>query len=331
MKNNPLVTIIIPVYNAAASLSVALTALHKQQYCHLEIVLIDDGSQDNSLMVIETFISKLEQRDMNVKVIRHEGNQGVAAARNTGLENATGDFIYFLDADDWLEPDAIASLLQAAIGKQADIVGCNWFLAFKHNERRMDQPAFSASWQAINAMLRGTMRWNLWLFLVRRSLYMDHQIRFTPGMDMGEDLMIMMKLFVRAERVAHVDKPLYHYVQTNEQSLTKLYSNEHISQVTTNVKAVECQLLDSPYASQLGNGLNYLKLNIKLPLLISDQEAQYRRWLNWFPEANGQVMENKALPFRTRMIQWLAVKEQFLGLKLYYRFVIKFVYGVIYK
>ena len=331
MKNNPLVTIIIPVYNAAGNLPVALNALHKQQYCHLEIVMVDDGSQDNSLMIMDQYLPKLEQREMIVKIIRHEYNQGVAQARNTGLENATGDFIYFLDADDWLEPDALESLLEAAISQQADIVGCNWFLAFKHNERQMNQPTFKTPWQAIDAMLRGTMRWNLWLFLVRRSLYMDNQIRFTTGMDMGEDLLIMMKLFVRAGRVTHVDRPLYHYVQTNEQSLTKAYANEHFNQVTTNVKAVECQLLDSPYASQLGNGLNYLKLNIKLPLLISDQEEQYRRWLNWFPEANGQVMENKALPFRTRMIQWLAVKEQFLGLKLYYRFVIKFVYGVIYK
>ena len=75
----------------------------------------------------------------------------------------------------------------------------------------------------------------------------------------------------------------------------------------------------------------FLKLNIKLPLLITDDESRYRQWMQWFPEANGYVMKNKLLPLRTRLVQCMAAKGRFFAIKIYYRFVIRFVYGVIYK
>lgn len=330
MVAKPLVSVIIPVYNAGHALHNAIASLRKQHYTRLEIIMINDSSEDNSLKAIYDLVPALFVLGMITKVISHEYNQGVASARNSGLEQATGEFIYFLDADDYLEPDAIALLVIEASSGNADIVGCNWFLTFEKNERRMNQPAFRTPLQALEAMMRGSMRWNLWLFMVRRSLYTDNHIRFIPGMNMGEDLMMMMKLFVQATRVSYVDKALYHYGQANEKSLTKIYSDAHMAQVTANVKAVEICLLNSSYAPLAGS-LDFLKLNIKLPLLISDEEAQYKRWLAWFAEANAKVMANKALPFRTRLIQWLAVKKQFWGLKLYYGIVTKFVYGTLYK
>src|SRR5690606_13744707 len=125
-----------------------------------------------------------------------------------------------------------------------------------------------------------------------------------------------------ASKVVYLNKALYHYGQSNEQSLTKVYSEAHIREVTTNVMEVERCLLKSSFADQLDDNLDFLKLNIKLPLLISDQEKQYQKWLNWFPEANKKIMANKSLPFRTRLIQWLAVKEHFWAIKLYYHIVI---------
>jgi hypothetical protein len=81
----------------------------------------------------------------------------------------------------------------------------------------------------------------------------------------------------------------------------------------------------------LGNLINYLKLNIKLPLLISENKSQYQKWLTWFPEANDFVMENKTLPLRTRLLQLAAVKKQFWYIKLYNKVVIRLVYGILYK
>lgn len=331
MEHEPIVSVIIPVYNAESTIHIALESLIKQSYPKLEIVLVNDHSTDHTFEVIQKYIPPLENRGISAKIILHPNNQGVASARNTGLEHATGEFIYYVDADDYLEVDAIELLINEAVSKDADIVGCNWFLTFEKNERRMNQPSFTSPKEAIQKMLNGSMRWNLWLFMARRSLYVNEKIHFTPGMNMGEDLMVMVKLFTKASRVVYLDKALYHYGQSNGHSLTKIYSDAHIREVTANVKEVEQYLFSSKFSDPAEFNLNFLKLNIKLPLLISDQEEQYRLWLNWFPESNDNVMTNKALPFRTRLIQWLAVRKQFWAIKLYYRVVISFIYGRVYK
>lgn len=331
MERELIVSVIIPVYNAESTIHIALESLIEQSYTKIEVVIIDDCSTDQSWTVIQKYIPILENKGMSTKVISHNKNGGVASARNTGLENATGEFIYYVDADDYLEINAIELLINEAVSKDADIVGCNWFLTFGKNERRMNQPSFASSKEAIQKMMNGSMRWNLWLFIVRRSLYVNEQIQFTPGMNMGEDMMVMVKLFTKATRVIYLDKALYHYGQSNNQSLTKIYSDSHIREVTLNVGEIERYLFNSRFSDPEEFNLNFLKLNIKLPLLISDQEEQYELWLNWFPESNGKVMTNKALPFRTRFLQWLAVKKQFWAIKLYYRVVISFIYGRVYK
>lgn len=329
--SSPCVSVIVPVFNAEHTVHIVIDALLHQSYCHMEVIFVNDNSSDGSLEILERKSEEFHDKGYSVKIISHEVNKGVAAARNTALDNATGDYIYYVDADDYIESNAIQVLVWEAQNRNADIVGCNWFLTFNSNERKMSQPIFSTPWDAIQKILNGTMRWNLWLFLVKRSLYEDHRIRFFPGMNMGEDLMVTVKLFIHASRVTYLDEALYHYCQTNDQSLTKIYSESHIQQVTANIKEVEQVLVNSAFADRLNNSLHFLKLNIKLPLLISDVNEHYQRWLSWFPEVNNKVMANKELPYRTRLLQWFAFKRQFWAIRLYYRVIIRFVYGLLYK
>ena len=325
------VSVIIPVYNASATLGDCLDSLNRQTIQRFELLFIDDSSTDRSLDILMSYAEQYSTGDFVVKVLRHERNRGVAAARNTGLEYATGEYVYYVDADDFIEPDTLECLLKEAQEKELDIVGHEWFLTFKSDERYMKQPLFVTPDEALRQMMCGVMRWNLWLFLVRRSLYVENNIRFIEGMNMGEDMMVMMKLFACAKRVTIINRAFYHYGQSNSGSLTKTYSAEHIRQVTNNVQEAEQFISASSYAGLLSEFLPLLKLNIKLPLLITDDESRYRQWTEWFPEANGYVMKNKRLPLRTRLLQLAAVKRYDFLLKLYYRFVFKLVYGVIYK
>ncbi len=333
MENpDPLVSIIIPVYNAEMTLSICLEALHRQNYTSLEYIFVNDASTDASLSMIQAFAAQFNKSvERHVTIVNHTSNQGVATARNSGLDRATGDFIYYVDADDNIDANAITVMMQKVQETSADIVGFNWFLSFDKNERKMNQPNFSTPWEAIEKILRGVMRWNLWLFIVKRSIYEDHNIRFQPAMNMGEDLMVMIKLLVHANRVTFIDEALYHYRQSNTESLTKVYSQDHMKQVTANVAEVTKVLYNSSFSDKIGDLIMFLKLNIKLPLLISDRNTNYERWLSWFPEANAYTMQNKALSLRTRIIQFFAAKRMFWALKLYYYLVVRFVYGVIYK
>src|SRR5690606_30290017 len=129
----------------------------------------------------------------------------------------------------------------------SDIVGCSWYLTFEKNKRKMFQPTCSNSLEALKAIFNGKMRWNLWLFMVKRSLYIDNGIRFIDGNDMGEDLLVMVKLFLIANKFSFIDDFLYSYNQTNEMSLTKSFSEIHIHQLSQNVIEVEKVIEKSEY------------------------------------------------------------------------------------
>lgn len=324
---NPIISIIIPVYNAEKDLLHALKSVSEQTYRPIEVCAINDCSTDQSARILADFAQKCS--DICVKISTHTSNRGVAAARNTGLSLATGKYIYYVDADDTLEPNALELLVKEAEDNNLDIIGHDWILEFEKNGRYMRQRDFSTPHEAVENLMYGVMRWNLWLFMTKRSLYTENGIRFTEGMNMGEDMMVTIKLFLCAHKVGLLHQGLYHYRQCNEQSLTKVYSQHHIEQVTANVKEVEHFV--NTYAPSYTPIINHLKLNIKLPLIISDNKEKFQLWRSWFIEANDVIWNNKYLPLRTRIVQWLAAKNQYWAVWLYYKVIYKFVYGILYK
>ena len=327
---DPVVSVIIPVYNAENTLDKTVHSLQKQTYRRLQIIFVNDCSTDNSLVKLFAYRTG-NVTECEIIIESHEVNKGVAAARNTGLDRASGEYIYFVDADDFIEPNTIEVMVSKARSQDADIVGCNWYLSFEKNEREMSQRSFSTALEALQNILRGVMRWNLWLFMVKRSLYEENRVRFVPGQNMGEDLYIMVQLFLAAKQVAHIPQFLYHYWEGNPNSLTNNYSDRHIEEVDANVKKTEAAILGSSYSSVLMEEINYMKLNIKLPLLISDDVKKYQHWFTWFAEANGSIFKNPSQSLRMKVVQYLALKKQYWGVKLYYYLVVKFVYGIIYK
>lgn len=325
-----LVSIVIPIYNASAVIQKCLESINRQTYRKLEILFVDDCCTDDSMDKLNDFLRQ-NITDLKIKCIHHERNRGVAAARNTGLNNATGEYIYYLDADDFMEDNTIELMYREAEKSQADIIGCEWYLSFQKNERHIIQADANNGNELFVKMARGVMRWNLWLFLVRRSLYEQNPIRFMEGMNMGEDMMVMMKLALCSGKTVIIHIPLYHYVQTKSDSLTKTWSTGYQKQINANVKEVEKYISIHYGNTCLIKELDFLKLNIKLPFLISLSWRDYKRWQLWFPEVNVSIMGNKDLSLRTRLLQ-LAASKHLYGLVWLYNFlVLKSVYGIIYK
>lgn len=319
------VSIIIPVFNASKHIERCLESLKKQTYRDLEVLFVNDSSTDDSIEKIKAFAEEHETKDLEIKVLQHVKNRGVAAARNTALDAATGDYIYSLDADDYMDADAIEQMVNEAEQIDADVVGIEWMLTFEKNGRHMSQPDVKAGEEMFKKMCRGVMRWNLWLFMIRRSVIEEHHLRFADGMNMGEDMMLMLKLSQHIKKVSIIHKPLYHYVSIDT-SVSKVWSESLVTQITQNVQEV-----DEYVSPQYKKEIAFLKLNQKLPLLISSKQNDYDTWLSWFPEANAYILENHELPLRTKMIQYAAGKKQFWFVRFYYYLVIKFVYGIIFR
>ena len=330
MSLQPTVSVIIPMYNVSEYVDDCFSNLASQVLTNFEVILIDDKSVDDTIEKVIRAIEYFEREDVEFTLITQEMNMGVACARNMGLERASGEYVYFYDADDRLEPDTLSALYSEAKQQDADIVGCEWFISFAQNERHIKQRDVQRGVDLFRGFASGIIRWNLWLFMVRRSLYEQNGFKFLPGMNMGEDMMVMMKLALISNRVSIVHKPLYHYSQTNTGAQTKNWSKEKRDQVTSNVKEVEA-FCRRNYGDSFDLELDFLKQSIKLPFIISDRRDDYKIWADWFPESDRSIRKNRNLPFRTRALQLAAANGHYWALWIYYKVINKFIYGIIYK
>lgn len=306
------ISVVIPIYKVEKFIGRCVRSLMEQTLREVEYIFVDDATPDHSIQILEEVVARYHERKEQVRIVHHEVNKGLPAARNTGLAQATGEYIFHCDSDDYVEPTMLEELYNVAQKNNADIVWCDWSLTFAQNERYMKQPSFETPMEALKAMLSGGMKYNVWNKLVRRSLYVDNDIRFPAGYGMGED-MTMMMLFAHAKNVAYIPKAYYHYIKTNTNAFSQTYSDKHLVELKHNVQRI-IDYMQNVYGEALEKELNFFKLDVKFPFLIA---GQYKRWAEWYPEANTYILQNKTISTRTRYIQWLASKRQYWVVGLY--------------
>ena len=160
----PKISIIVPIYNAEYQIRCLLDSLLLQTWSHFEVLLINDGSTDESGAICDAYAEK----DHRFKVI-HKENGGVSAARQTGIEAVSGEYVIHADADDWVEPEMLHDLYEKAILADADIVFCDFYVENNGNSvyRKQEPPSFSPE-VVLRAMFQ-RLHGSCWNKLVRRS------------------------------------------------------------------------------------------------------------------------------------------------------------------
>ena len=323
------VSVIIPIFKVEQFIERCVRSLMEQTLKEVEYLFVDDASPDGSIAVLKRTLADYPERQEQVRILTHEVNKGLPAARNTGLAAAQGEYIFHCDSDDFVEREMLKEMYTKAKEADADIIWSDFWLSFEQNERYMQVREYPTAETALRGMLEGAMKYNVWNKLTRRSLYLENNILFPAGHSMGED-MTMIRLMACAQRVAYIPKAYYHYVRLNQSALTQTFSERHLVDIRHNVDETVAFL-----RNVLGTGIEpqlaLFELSIKYPFLISDQRSDYARWQSWYPEANRYIWQSKELPLRTKFIQWMASKGQFWAVWLYYKVVFKFIYGVIYK
>lgn len=210
---HPLVTILIPVYNASNFLPQCLNSVLSQTYDNLQVVLIDDGSTDNSWSICQDFASK----DNRVEVYNQE-NQGVAATRNHLLDKVKGDYVLFVDADDWIEPDMVVYMTSLAIDYKSDMVMCDRVINDEKPSDRESEINILQKEEAIRDFLyHDYFVGSLWNKLLSSSLL--HNERFHRGISYGEDALFCWGALQKVNNVVVCNKQLYHY-RMNEDSIS---------------------------------------------------------------------------------------------------------------
>lgn len=322
-----IVSVIIPVYNVERYIERCVRSLMQQTLADVEFLFIDDGSLDNSMSIVRQVTAEYNR---SVRFLSHDTNKGLPAARNTGLFAATGKYIHHCDADDWMESTMLEKMVIAAEKNDADFVYCDLFLSFSEKERVLKQPAFTDPMTALEeGLLAGTMKHNVWNKLVLRNLYLENNLSSPENNSKGgEDLMVYKALRV-ARKIAYVPEALYHYDRTNTSAITRTRSSRHFEDIKANADSVLDFLDKHPIAHP--EFLQFYKLDIKLPLLFSNDSNQYNLWKEWYPESNAFISKNKYLPARTRFIQHLAKMNLFSLIRFYSWTVDKLFYGLLYK
>lgn len=323
------VSVIVPVYKVEKFIGRCIRSLMEQTLREVEFIIVDDCSPDNSIAVAKAVIEEYPERKWQVRMVRHDVNKGLPAARNSGLAVAAGEYVFHCDSDDFTEPDMLKRMYSEAKRNDADIVWCDWYLSFGQNERYMKQPCYTTPLEALKGILGGVMKYNVWNKLVRRTLYSDNEILFPAGYGMGED-MTMIRLFACAHKVLYVHEGFYHYVKLNIGAFSNTYSDSHLEELRHNVNET-LSFLKSRYGDTLDTDMEFFKLDVKYPFLITDDRKKYRLWETWYPEANRYISQNTNVSFRRRVLQQLAYRKMFRMVRLYYKFVHKFIYGIVFK
>jgi len=278
---NPTITVIVPIYNAEKFLKRCLDSLEAQTFKDFEVILVDDGSPDNSGIICEEYV----RQDSRFRVI-HKKNGGVASARQCGIDNARGVYSIHCDPDDWVEPDWLERLYVTAKNNEADIsfsdfyyenptVQTNWH--YKYNE--LDNISL------LHYMLNGEFHVACWNKLIRTSLYTRYDISFEPEINYGEDLLVMVKLFARNVVVSYTPKPLYHYNKMNDNSLTAWIDRSKVDVLVVVAKHINT-ILPHFFIQDI---LNF-KIKVK-GYMWSTQKYTNNELTSIFPEVNSLIIE----------------------------------------
>ncbi|MBR4039153.1 MAG: glycosyltransferase [Clostridia bacterium] len=250
----PKVSVIIPVYNCEPFLRECLDSLRAQTMRQIEMICVCDASPDNSLAILREY----EAKDSRIRVIAFEENRGVSAARNAGLEAASGEYVIFCDSDDWIEPGMYQRLYDMAKEHGADIAFCRVFKDYAHKQEnvplgfetgtRFDRGSIRAA--LIPAMLSkendsdelplsGYTPRNLF----RREVIGAH--RFREEIRYAEDLLFIVECMLDADAAVAVDEAYYHY-RFHGQSVTKRYSAHVPASHDLSNDAIAALLRDNP-------------------------------------------------------------------------------------
>lgn len=323
----PTITVITPVYNVKRFIRKCAESLLCQTFTDVEYIFVDDASTDGSVDILKSIIDNFPEK--NIKIISHSENRGLPSSRKTGYEASTGKYIFNCDGDDWVEMTMLEKLYSAVQSLDIDYAYCDFYLTYEHTERYIKCPAFSTADEALRkGYLSGSAKYNVWNKLIKRELY-DGVVFPVEHKKGGED-MIMLGVLSKARSVAYVPEALYHYVKTNSSAISENFSEQRLIDIRYNADTA-IRLLRQTYPIDLETEIAFFKLNVKLPFLITEDPNKYEVWKEWYPEVNEYIWRNRYQSFRNQLVQWLAAKGQFWAVKLYFKVVYKFIYGVIYR
>jgi len=253
----PKISVIIPVYNSELFLKRCLNSVVHQTYDNLEIIIINDGSTDQSFSICRNFADK----DPRI-VLLHQNNQGVSAARNLGLEIAIGDYIGFVDSDDELEPDMYEHLLSQMSKFDADIAICGFMFYFEDGRKKASFAPKVLVLHNQETAIYNALTGNMYAGHLCNKLFKSHLFhkeKLNVSIKIYEDLVIFIRILLKSERIIFDSAPLYRYYIHRMSAYNKQLHKYHLTAYLAYEEIINAIYLEYPSMCKhvQGYGLQY--------------------------------------------------------------------------
>ncbi|MBQ9465674.1 MAG: glycosyltransferase family 2 protein [Muribaculaceae bacterium] len=270
----PTISVVMPMYNASSRVGRALESIVAQTFGDFELIVVDDGSSDDSVAIVQAIIDSSCLND-RARILRHDCNRGCAAARKTGMLAATGDYIIHVDADDYVEPDYLEHLHSEAVRTDADVVICDIVREWPCGKREvLSTPTGKTTDEYLAFALSGEMYCSLCNKLIRRSIFVNNEIWPIEGLNMLDDKSVVVRVFYYAVSFAVVDKVLYHYDKGNS-SITNQNRSTHIDAFKRYNSLVDDFFDNHAHPRMIDEGLMSFKvISLSQKLIYSKSEIE---------------------------------------------------------
>lgn len=236
MTKSPEISIVMPVYNAEKYLPQMLDSIFQQTFSDFELICVNDGSKDNSLQILQ----ETAKEHFNMKII-NQINKGVSSARNKGLQEAKGKYVYFPDADDIMHPQLLEILLSQIKKYDADVAVCDYvktaspnsiiFTDYKNVEAVVDDCPFQKFIDKEENYF-----YCLWTKLYKYTI-LDKQ-KFVENIHYGEDMLFNLEIFSKVQRVVKVSQPLYFYIERSTSCVNTAFNDKKAQSFVNLIKVI---------------------------------------------------------------------------------------------
>lgn len=278
-----MVSVIVPVYNVEDYLDKCLKSLVNQKFDNYEVIVVNDGSPDNSQEIIDKYVKKYPSKIIGYK----KKNGGVSSARNYGLKKAKGTYVTFVDSDDYVAANYLGTLYKEIVSTDSDIVVCDMYKTFPDRKEIMQCKANASDDIIKDIMLSMPACWNK---IYKKSLFVDNDIYF-PEIAYGEDLATIIRLVVSSKKISYVNKALYYYVQRDNSVMNQIKYNPKNSDMFKSLDVIKNYFITKEIYNDYKDEIEYLYIEHLLHAYVL-RVYKYKEGRNGIRQAIKVVKDN---------------------------------------
>lgn len=317
MSSN-LISIIVPFYNVEQYIDRCIQSLITQTYRNIEILLVDDCSPDNTLEIAK----KYTKTDARIKILQYEKNRGLGGARNYGIQNANGEYVLFVDSDDYIEANTIERLYEKAKNNNLCVLEANYLKEGESNTEILPIRDYF-----VNKVLSGKEYWEsipiapvvAWNKFYKLSFLKENNIAFK--LRKFEDVAFTAEVFMKAKRVMNINFPFYHYIVRDNSIMTETTSISHLEDAYVLINDMKVLFEGSKENEQMKKSYLYSYIGFfRLWHLYSDEKEVKRQMKNkvmsLFQDARMLVLAAKKLGLKQKILLFVS---PILAAKIYLR------------